>query len=94
MEKLIITLVFEKNANFAAENWRKSPKIVIIALTPVRNGDSHNTHLAELDLSGNLVMLVVGKRVSRCRRPSLRPRAGGHFAAERTRIRGAFTRTE
>jgi hypothetical protein len=27
-------LVFEKNANFFAENWRKSQKIMIITLTP------------------------------------------------------------
>jgi hypothetical protein len=33
-KKLIITLVFEKNANFFAENWVKSQKIVIITLTP------------------------------------------------------------
>jgi Ni,Fe-hydrogenase III small subunit len=32
---LIITLVFEKNANFFAENWRKSQKIVIITSAPV-----------------------------------------------------------
>jgi RNase P/RNase MRP subunit p30 len=31
--KLIITLVFEKDANFFAENWEKSPKIVIITST-------------------------------------------------------------
>jgi hypothetical protein len=31
---LIITLVFQKNANFFAENCRKSPKIVIITSTP------------------------------------------------------------
>jgi hypothetical protein len=31
---LIITLVFEKNANFFAENWGKSQKIVIITSTP------------------------------------------------------------
>jgi hypothetical protein len=31
---LIITLVFEKNANFFAENWHKSQKIVIITSTP------------------------------------------------------------
>jgi hypothetical protein len=31
---LIITLVFEKNANFFAENCQKSQKIVIIASTP------------------------------------------------------------
>jgi hypothetical protein len=33
-KNLIITLVFEKNANFFAENCRKSPKIAIIASTP------------------------------------------------------------
>jgi hypothetical protein len=31
---LIITLVFEKSANFFAENWQKSQKIVIITSTP------------------------------------------------------------
>jgi hypothetical protein len=31
---LIITLVFEKNANFFAENCQKSQKIVIITSTP------------------------------------------------------------
>jgi hypothetical protein len=31
---LIITLVFEKNANFFAENWQKTHKIVIITSTP------------------------------------------------------------
>jgi hypothetical protein len=31
---VIITLVFEKNANFFAENCRKSQKIVIITSTP------------------------------------------------------------
>jgi hypothetical protein len=31
---LIITLVFEKNANFFAEIWQKSQKIVIITSTP------------------------------------------------------------
>jgi hypothetical protein len=35
-EKLIITLVFEKNANFFAENWEKLKKIVIITSTPGR----------------------------------------------------------
>jgi hypothetical protein len=33
-KKLIITFVFEKNANFFAENWEKSQKIVIITSTP------------------------------------------------------------
>jgi hypothetical protein len=31
---LIITFVFEKNANFFAKNWQKSLKIVIITSTP------------------------------------------------------------
>jgi hypothetical protein len=31
---MIITLVFEKSANFFAENWQKSQKIVIITSTP------------------------------------------------------------
>jgi hypothetical protein len=34
---VIITLVFEKNANFFAENCRKSQKIVIITSTPGAN---------------------------------------------------------
>jgi hypothetical protein len=33
-KKLIITLVFKKNANFFAENWGKSQKIVIITSVP------------------------------------------------------------
>jgi hypothetical protein len=33
-KNLIITLVFEKNANCFAENWQKSPKIVILTSTP------------------------------------------------------------
>jgi phosphoribosylformylglycinamidine (FGAM) synthase-like amidotransferase family enzyme len=33
-KKLIITLAFEKNANFFAENYQKSQKIVIITSTP------------------------------------------------------------
>jgi hypothetical protein len=37
LKKIIITLVFEKNANFFAENGRKSQKIVIITSTPGQN---------------------------------------------------------
>jgi hypothetical protein len=37
-KNLIITLVFVKNANFFAENWQKSQKIVIITSTPGRPG--------------------------------------------------------
>jgi hypothetical protein len=33
-KNLIITLVFEKNANIFAENWQKSQKIVIITSAP------------------------------------------------------------
>jgi hypothetical protein len=33
-KNLITTLVSEKNANFFAENWRKSQKIVIITSAP------------------------------------------------------------
>jgi hypothetical protein len=33
-KKLIITLVFKKNANFFAEKWEKLQKIVIIKSTP------------------------------------------------------------
>jgi hypothetical protein len=33
-KNLIITLVFEKNANFFAKNWQKSQKFVIITSTP------------------------------------------------------------
>jgi hypothetical protein len=38
-ERLIIKLVHEKNANFFAENWQKSQKIVIITSTPGRGTD-------------------------------------------------------
>jgi hypothetical protein len=39
---LIITLVFEKNANFFAENWQKSQKIGIITSTPALAKDAKN----------------------------------------------------
>jgi hypothetical protein len=38
----IITLVFEKNANFFAENWQKSQKIVIITSTPGTDGNKNS----------------------------------------------------
>jgi hypothetical protein len=31
---MIVTLVFEKNANYVAENWQKLAKIGIITSTP------------------------------------------------------------
>jgi hypothetical protein len=48
---LIITLVFEKNANFFAKNWQKSQKIVIITSTP----DWANFHPLHTCLLGTLV---------------------------------------
>jgi hypothetical protein len=41
-QHLIITLVFEKNANFFAENYQKWQKIVIITLTPGPNPMTFN----------------------------------------------------
>jgi hypothetical protein len=34
LKYFIITVVFDKNANFFAENCPKSPKIVIVSLSP------------------------------------------------------------
>jgi hypothetical protein len=48
----IITLVFEKNANFFAENWQKSQKSVIITSTP---------DWANLRLFGNCLLWAVLK---------------------------------
>jgi hypothetical protein len=39
-KNLIITSVFEKNANFFAENWEKSQKIVIITSVPDWEGST------------------------------------------------------
>jgi hypothetical protein len=39
-KNMIITLVYDKNADFFAENWQKSQKIVIVTLTPATNGDA------------------------------------------------------
>jgi hypothetical protein len=49
---LIITLVFEKNANFFAENLQKSQKIVIITSTPgVRFCETFLTKFTDKTLS-------------------------------------------
>jgi hypothetical protein len=48
---LIIPMVFEKNANFFAENWRKSQKIVIITSTPGRK--YHHIFILWLRCKGN-----------------------------------------
>jgi hypothetical protein len=49
---LIITLVFEKNANFFAVNCRKSQKIVIITSTPgfLFSFDTNQLHIALLGI--------------------------------------------
>jgi hypothetical protein len=46
-KSLIITLVFEKNANFFAENRQKSQKIVIITSIPGRIGEIRDKFMAE-----------------------------------------------
>jgi hypothetical protein len=73
---LIITLVFEKNANFFAENCRKSQKIVIITLTPGRLRMIKTKHLH----------LTCGCNTSHgrqgfwgfCTAPEVRPQENGH----------------
>jgi hypothetical protein len=40
-KNVIITLVFEKNATFFAENWQKSQKIVIKTSTPGHSAFGH-----------------------------------------------------
>jgi hypothetical protein len=49
-KNLIITLVFEKNVNFFAENSQKSQKIVIITSTPVPNPTTliYNTSIVKI----------------------------------------------
>jgi hypothetical protein len=46
-KNLIITLVFEKNANFFAANWQKSQKIVIITSSPGRPDWANSRHLGD-----------------------------------------------
>jgi hypothetical protein len=68
-KKLIITLVFEKNVVFFAENLQKSQKIVIITSTPgCRNGPCEGAGSAE---SGG-----TRRRSRRPRREELRHRPG------------------
>jgi hypothetical protein len=47
---LIITLVFEKNANFFAENCQKSQKIVVITSTPGANPAIANSNAAAVNI--------------------------------------------
>jgi purine nucleoside permease len=49
---LILTLVFETNANFFAENCRKSPKIVIITSTPEANPMIGNYNASTVKIYG------------------------------------------
>jgi hypothetical protein len=52
---MIITLLFQKYANFFAENSRKSLKIAIITLIPVRSPDRHKDEFRDL-----VIGVVVG----------------------------------
>jgi hypothetical protein len=57
-KKVIITLGFEKNSKFFAENWRKSQNIVIITSTPAAANE-----LGKLGCFGeNERLLQMGKR--------------------------------
>jgi hypothetical protein len=62
MQIFIITLDFEKNANFFAENWQKSQKILIITSTPAPAVRDHFWLLAAAAGS------VKEQRLHRCRR--------------------------
>jgi hypothetical protein len=54
----ILTLVFEKNTNFFAENWRKSQKIVIITSTPGHlTYDKKDSQKGTLEISSKRVRL-------------------------------------
>jgi hypothetical protein len=48
-KNMIVTLLVEKNANFFAENWQKSQKIVIITSTPGRT--TQNLRFVKISLS-------------------------------------------
>jgi hypothetical protein len=64
MQFLIITLDFEKNANFIAENCQKSQKIVIITSTPVQ--DNYGNIHANIHATNSLSRLIrVGYRCSK-----------------------------
>jgi hypothetical protein len=62
---MIITLVFKKNANFFAENWEKSQKIVIITSTPESR---YSSMYSEKQIVGNSVEMDslrnIGKMLS------------------------------
>jgi hypothetical protein len=65
-KNIIITLVFEKNANFFAENLQKLQKIVIITSTP----GSKVPHPAGVDLNGDRHLL------NHLHRPVIEARSG------------------
>jgi hypothetical protein len=60
-KKLIITLVFKKNANFFAENWDKLLKIVIITLTPGLANILGEKHLVKIWLISTLYTVIYFK---------------------------------
>jgi hypothetical protein len=57
-KNMIITLVFEKNANFFDENWQKSQKIVIITSTP----DEENFRIHTM---GGCLLWAVSRKLQR-----------------------------
>jgi hypothetical protein len=63
---LIITLVFEKNANFFAETWPKSPKIGIIISNPGANPTtaSHNATSSSVRVENKNIFFCIGKNRS------------------------------
>jgi hypothetical protein len=64
-KNLIITLVFVKNANFFAENWEKSQKMVIITSSPGHPGlgsISKGVRISSENIGNSFECLNVSKR--------------------------------
>jgi DNA polymerase II small subunit/DNA polymerase delta subunit B len=68
---MIITLILRKNANFFAENWQKSQKIVIITVTPGQpdpnltlNQNRASNYTKKLFLKNNLRMATNADHVT------------------------------
>jgi hypothetical protein len=54
-------LLFNKNANFFAKNWEKSPKIVIITSTPGKKKNKKKLEKIEIKISTALQKLTTQK---------------------------------
>jgi hypothetical protein len=50
LQKFDHNIGFEKNANFFAENWQKSPKIMIITSTPGQSAIAAAESFADFEL--------------------------------------------